>query len=101
DVTEAATLVTARGAALDRLLTAAGRVRDAGLREAGRPGVVTYSRMVFIPLTRLWRDRCHYCTFATVRGRLPAPYLSRDEVVAIARQGAAAGCKEALFTLGD
>jgi len=101
DVTEAATLLTARGAALDRLLTAAGRVRDAGLREAGRPGVVTYSRKVFIPLTRLCRDRCHYCTFATVPGRLPAPYLSRDEVVAIARQGAAAGCKEALFTLGD
>ena len=68
---------------------------------AGRPGVVTYSRKVFIPLTRLCRDRCHYCTFATMPGRLPAPYLSLDEVLDIARQGAALGCKEALFTLGD
>ena len=50
----------------------AGGVRDAGLREAGRPGVVTYSKKVFIPLTRLCRDRCHYCTFATVPHRLPA-----------------------------
>ncbi|MBA3488651.1 MAG: bifunctional FO biosynthesis protein CofGH, partial [Longispora sp.] len=73
----------------------------AGLVDAGRPGVVTYSRKVFIPLTRLCRDRCHYCTFATVPGRLPAPFLERDEVLAIARQGAALGCKEALFTLGD
>ena len=101
DVDEAATLLAARGTALDDLLEAAGQVRDAGLRDAGRPGVVTYSRKVFIPLTRLCRDRCHYCTFATVPGRLPAPYLDRDEVLAIARAGAAAGCKEALFTLGD
>ena len=83
------------------LLTAAARVRDAGLASAGRPGVVTYSKKVFIPLTRLCRDRCHYCTFATVPGRLPAPYLSVEEVLDIARQGAALGCKEALFTLGD
>ena len=76
-------------------------VRDAGLREAGRPGVVTYSRKVFIPLTRLCRDRCHYCTFATVPHRLPGAFLERDEVLAIAREGAAQGCKEALFTLGD
>jgi FO synthase len=101
DAREAATLLTARGPALDRLLDAAGEVRDAGLRDAGRPGVVTYSKKVFIPLTRLCRDRCHYCTFATVPGRLAAPYLDRDEVLAIARAGAAAGCKEALFTLGD
>src|SRR5439155_1090692 len=66
-----------------------------------RPGVVTYSKKVFIPLTRLCRDRCHYCTFATVPHRLPAAYLSPDEVLEIARQGAALGCKEALFTLGD
>ena len=76
-------------------------MRDAGLVDAGRPGVVTYSRKVFVPLTRLCRDRCHYCTFATVPGRLPAPFLSLDEVVELARQGAALGCKEALFTLGD
>jgi FO synthase len=101
DASEASTLLTARGPALDQLLDVAGEVRDAGLRDAGRPGVVTYSKKVFIPLTRLCRDRCHYCTFATVPGRLPAPFLDRDEVLAIARAGAAAGCKEALFTLGD
>ncbi len=101
DVGEAATLLTARGDALDELLAIAGRVRDAGLADVGRPGVVTYSRKVFIPLSRLCRDRCHYCTFVTVPHRLPAPYLERAEVLAIARAGAARGCKEALFTLGD
>ncbi|MFU8849647.1 bifunctional FO biosynthesis protein CofGH [Micromonospora sp. SL1-18] len=101
DADEASALLTARGAALDELLRIAGEVRDAGLREAGRPGVVTFSKKVFIPLTRLCRDRCHYCTFATVPHRVPAAYLDRDEVLAIAREGAAQGCKEALFTLGD
>ena len=98
---EAAALVAARGEALAELLGIAGALRDRGLEEAGRPGVVTYSPKVFIPLTRLCRDRCHYCTFATVPHRLPAPYLSPDEVLAIARAGAEAGCAEALFTLGD
>jgi FO synthase len=101
DHSEAATLLHARGADLDRLLGYAARVRDAGLAAAGRPGVITYSRKVFIPLTRLCRDRCGYCTFATVPGKLDSPYLSPDQVLAIARQGAALGCKEALFTLGD
>jgi FO synthase len=101
DVTEAAVLVGARDEALDELLAAAAAVRDAGLVAAGRPGTVTYSRKVFIPLTRLCRDRCHYCTFATVPHKVPAAFLERDEVVAIARAGAEAGCKEALFTLGD
>ena len=101
DVTEASVLLAARGEQLDELLAAASRVRDAGLADAGRPGVVTYSRKVFMPLTRLCRDRCHYCTFATVPHRLPAAFLERDEVLEIARAGAAAGCKEALFTLGD
>ncbi|MCZ7420814.1 bifunctional FO biosynthesis protein CofGH [Verrucosispora sp. WMMA2121] len=101
DVDEASTLLTARGAALEELLGIAGAIRDAGLRDAGRPGVVTYSKKVFIPLTRLCRDRCHYCTFATVPHRLPAAFLDREEVLAIARAGAAQGCKEALFTLGD
>ncbi len=101
DADEAAVLLTARGDDLSALCAAAARVRDQGLEDAGRPGVVTYSRKVFIPLTRLCRDRCHYCTFATVPGRLPAPYLSMDEVLDIARKGAALGCKEALFTLGD
>ncbi|GID26659.1 bifunctional FO biosynthesis protein CofGH [Paractinoplanes brasiliensis] len=101
DAGEATALLAATGDQFDELLTIAGRVRDAGLREAGRPGVVTYSRKVFIPLTRLCQDRCHYCTFATVPHRLPAAFLERDEVLEIARQGAAQGCKEALFTLGD
>src|SRR6185369_7412453 len=101
DRDEAAALIGARGPALDRLLEIASGIRDAGLRDAGRPGLVTYSRKVFIPLTRLCRDRCHYCTFATVPHRLESPFLSRDEVLEIARQGAALGCKEALFTLGD
>jgi FO synthase len=101
DATEAAVLLHARGEDLDALLTAAGRVRDAHLLAEGRPGVVTYSRSVFIPLTRLCRDRCHYCTFATVPHKLPAAFLERDEVLAIARAGAEQGCKEALFTLGD
>ena len=96
DVTEATVLLHARGPDLDDLCASARRVADAG---HGR--VVTYSRKVFVPLTRLCRDRCHYCTFATTPGRLPAPYLSPDEVLAIAREGQAAGCKEALFTLGD
>ena len=101
DVTETEVLLGARGDQLDTLLDHAARVRDAGLEAAGRPGVITYSRKVFIPLTRLCRDRCGYCTFATVPGRREAPYLSPDEVLEIARQGAALGCKEALFTLGD
>ena len=101
DVTEAAVLLHARGDDLEELFGAASRVRDAHLRAEGREGVVTYSRSVFIPLTRLCRDRCHYCTFATVPGKLPAAFLERDEVLEIARKGAAAGCKEALFTLGD
>ncbi|HET6479923.1 MAG TPA: 7,8-didemethyl-8-hydroxy-5-deazariboflavin synthase CofG, partial [Actinoplanes sp.] len=101
DADEATALLAATGEQFDELLAIAGAIRDAGLREAGRPGVVTYSRKVFIPLTRLCQDRCHYCTFATVPHRLPAAFLERDEVLEIARQGAAQGCKEALFTLGD
>jgi FO synthase len=101
DVTEASVLLAARGGDLGDLMTTAARVRDAGLIKAGRPGVITYSRKVFIPLTRLCRDRCHYCTFATVPGRVPSAFLDIDEVVAIAAEGAALGCKEALFTLGD
>jgi len=101
DPGEAAILLQSRGADLETLLGYAGRTRDAGLAAAGRPGIITYSRKVFIPLTRLCRDRCAYCTFATVPHRLDSPYLEPAEVLAIARQGAALGCKEALFTLGD
>ncbi|HEY0719015.1 MAG TPA: 7,8-didemethyl-8-hydroxy-5-deazariboflavin synthase CofG, partial [Streptosporangiaceae bacterium] len=101
DAGEAEVLLQARGDDLDRLLAYASRTRDAGLVAAGRPGVITYSRKVFIPLTRLCRDRCGYCTFATVPHRVESAYLEPDEVLEIARQGAALGCKEALFTLGD
>ncbi len=103
DRAEAAVLLHARGAQLTELLSYAARTRDAGLAAAGRAGVITYSRKVFIPLTRLCRDRCGYCTFVTVPGRLApgSEFLSPDEVLEIARQGAALGCKEALFTLGD
>ncbi|GAA2214371.1 bifunctional FO biosynthesis protein CofGH [Nonomuraea monospora] len=100
-MTEATVLLHARDEHLDTLLEHASRVRDAGLRAAGREGIITYSRKVFIPLTRLCRDRCGYCTFATAPHKLEAPFLSPDEVLEIARQGAAMGCKEALFTLGD
>ena len=71
DTTEAATLLQARGDQLGDLCRSAGRVRDQGLLDAGRPGIITYSRKVFIPLTRLCRDRCHYCTFATTPGQVP------------------------------
>src|SRR5580698_9982144 len=62
---------------------------------------VTYSPKVFIPLTMLCRDRCGYCTFAKAPARLTSPYLTPDEVLAIAQAGQAAGCHEALFTLGE
>ncbi|WBB58683.1 bifunctional FO biosynthesis protein CofGH [Streptomyces sp. WMMC500] len=105
DVSEVAVLLQARGDDLTDLSASAARVRDAGLAAAGRPGVITYSRSVFLPLTRLCRDRCHYCTFVTVPGRLRRDghgmFMSPDEVLDVARRGAALGCKEALFTLGD
>ena len=68
---------------------------------AGHGRTVSFSRKVFIPLTRLCRDSCHYCTFARPPRPGEQPYLSPEEVLAIARAGQAAGCKEALFTLGD
>lgn len=105
DAAEAAVLLQARGEDLRDLCASAARVRDAGLEAAGRPGVITYSKSVFIPLTRLCRDKCHYCTFVTVPGKLRRAghgmYMSPDEVLAVARRGAELGCKEALITLGD
>ncbi|MEM9036607.1 MAG: bifunctional FO biosynthesis protein CofGH [Actinomycetota bacterium] len=81
---------------LDELCASAARIRDEhhGTR-------VTYSPKVFIPLTQLCRDRCHYCTFAQPPARLDHPFLTPDEVVKIAVAGAAVGCHEALFTLGE
>jgi FO synthase len=81
---------------LEALLRAAARRRD-----AAHGSIVSYSRKVFIPLTKLCRDVCHYCTFAHPPRKNDRAYLSLDEVLAIARAGQAAGCKEALFTLGD
>jgi len=72
-----------------------------GLRDAAFGSRLTYSRKVFIPLTELCRDVCGYCTFAKAPRRLAKAYLEPDDVMAIAQAGAAAGCKEALFTLGD
>ncbi|MGZ4336059.1 MAG: 5-amino-6-(D-ribitylamino)uracil--L-tyrosine 4-hydroxyphenyl transferase CofH [Gaiellaceae bacterium] len=71
------------------------------LRDEGHGHLVTYSPKVFIPLTKLCRDVCHYCTFAHPPRRGERAYMSIDEVLAVARAGAAAGCREALFTLGD
>jgi FO synthase len=73
----------------------------ARLRDRGFGNVVTYSKKVFIPLTHLCRDVCHYCTFAQVPRKAGAPYMTVDEVLKVARDGAALGCKEALFTLGE
>ncbi len=70
-------------------------------RKATTGSRITFSPKVFIPLTHLCRDRCGYCTFAQPPARVKAPFLSPDEVLAIARAGAAAGCHEALFTLGE
>src|ERR1700688_4232096 len=99
-----------------RIMTAAGRqatrqrfdaplaeliAEAAALRDCAHGRLISYSRKVFIPLTKLCRDVCHYCTFAEVPRAGEPVYLSPDEVLAIARAGAAAGCTEALFTLGD
>lgn len=72
-----------------------------GLRDQAHGEIVSYSRKVFIPLTKLCRDVCHYCTFAQTPKALLEPYLSIDQVMEIAESGRRAGCKEALFTLGD
>ncbi|HET9690208.1 MAG TPA: 5-amino-6-(D-ribitylamino)uracil--L-tyrosine 4-hydroxyphenyl transferase CofH [Acidimicrobiales bacterium] len=81
---------------LGELMAAARAVRD---RAFGAR--TTYSPKVFVPLTQLCRDACGYCTFAQPPARLASPYLTEEEVLAVARRGAAAGCHEALFTLGE
>lgn len=73
----------------------------ADLRDFGHGEQISFSKKVFIPLTHLCRDVCHYCTFAKAPRQLQSPYLSPDEVIALAQAGAKLGCKEALFTLGD
>src|SRR5438045_8134820 len=84
------------GASLEELCAEA-----RALREQGHGQLVTYSPKVFIPLTTLCRDVCGYCTFARPPRRGERAFMPLDEVLAIARAGAAAGCHEALFTLGD
>src|SRR5213592_1120125 len=78
-------------------LMAAARAR----REAERGRLITYSPKVFIPLTKLCRDVCHYCTFARPPRRGERAFMSIDDVLEVARAGERAGCREALFTLGD
>lgn len=75
--------------------------RAADLRDYGHGRKLSYSRKVFIPLTQLCRDVCHYCTFAKAPKGLDQPYLTPQQVLEIAKSGQATGCKEALFTLGD
>ena len=79
-----------------RLAQEAAHCRDLGFGD-----VVTYSRKVFIPLTQLCRDVCHYCTFAQTPKHIPQAYMPIDEVIATCKAGAASGCQEALFTLGE
>jgi FO synthase len=95
-IDEATALAEARGEQLDELMAVAAR-----LRTLGHGTTVTYSRKVFVPLTMLCRDHCHYCTFAKPPARLDAPFLTPEEAVAIAEGGRRLECKEALFTLGD
>lgn len=98
-------MLSARGTALDALVEQAGRLRDVGLARLGRPGVVTFSPKVFIPVTTLCQDRCRYCTFVDTPAKLAAQqlpaYLDEEQALAIAHQGARLGCTEALLTLGD
>jgi len=105
DPADAELLFDARGADLERLLSVASALRDEGLANSGRDGVITYSKKVFIPITFLCQDRCHYCTFVENPGalaRMGKPsYMSPEDILEVARAGAAMGCKEALFTLGD
>jgi FO synthase len=96
DSSDKALSIRLEQAPLAELIDAAGRLRDEG---HGRN--LSYSRKVFIPLTHLCRDVCHYCTFAERPRARRSAYLSAGEVLAVARAGAAAGCTEALFTLGD
>lgn len=81
---------------LDEITHAAQKLRDDGFGTT-----ITYSKKVFIPLTQLCRDVCHYCTFAKTPKKLQSVFLTVDEVLNIARKGEEMGCKEALFTLGE
>jgi FO synthase len=104
-IADAAVLHSARDDELERLLTLASSLRDTGLERVGRSGILTYSKKVFIPVTQLCQDRCHYCVFVETPNGLAAKgiptYMSPAEILQVAMEGAELGCKEALFTLGD
>ena len=71
------------------------------LRDEGHSNLISYSRKIFIPLTKLCRDFCYYCTFAETPKKQGRSFMTPEEVMELVKQGEAAGCKEALFTLGD
>ncbi|HEY8489755.1 MAG TPA: 7,8-didemethyl-8-hydroxy-5-deazariboflavin synthase CofG, partial [Dehalococcoidia bacterium] len=96
EAAEAYPLIRATGTELVAVLQAASTLRDRG---KGR--TVSYSRKVFIPLTTMCRQKCGYCTFAKPPGHAEAHTMTPDEVLAVAQAGAALGCKEALFSLGE
>ena len=96
NLTDSETASLALNAPLDELCEMA-----VELRNQGHGNVITYSKKVFIPLTRLCRDVCHYCTYAKTPQRVSEVYLDREQVLQIAQQGVVAGCREALLTLGD
>src|SRR5215831_19907599 len=93
---EACYWIQASGEELPELLSAARHARD-----RFKPGVITYSRKVFLPLTNLCRDYCGYCTFRRDPGQLGAHTMTPDEILRVARAGERLGCTEALFSLGD
>lgn len=102
NIDEAVVAMTARGEDLADLCASAARVRDVGLETAGRRGAdgrlpITYSRKVFIPVTHLCRDSCHYCTFVTapdmLRTQGAGMYLEPNEILNLARRGSELGCK--------
>jgi FO synthase len=95
-VTREAALLLAKQAPLSDLLAAATEIRS-----SGKGTVVTFSKKVFIPLTTLCRDYCSYCTFRKDPGQPGAHFMTPDEVLALAERARQAGCKEALFSLGD
>ena len=71
------------------------------LRDEGHRNIISFSRKIFIPLTKLCRDFCHYCTFAEKPKKQKTNYMTKEEVMELIKQGEKSGCKEALFTLGE
>jgi 7,8-didemethyl-8-hydroxy-5-deazariboflavin synthase CofG subunit len=102
---EAAALLSTQWNEREHVLRLAAGLRDLGLERANRAGIITYSKKAFLPITNLCRDRCHYCTFVETPQQLNRQnkplFMPPERVLAVARQAAALGCKEALFTLGD